>query len=199
MKDKKVTITDTRITYSEDDSKIVMDVVSKELMEFYANIVTQNGGKVLDVGFGLGYSADAIYDKLGCYYCIESNPQIYLKALEWAEGKENVHLFNGDWMDVMAEMPEVGLRFDGIFMDTYDDPNYHKFEGHARFVANEGCVLSIFSYFACRDTKELHSSYFEINSPHRENYPKLIEKGHTCNWSYFIDGEFQKKKVNAAI
>ena len=24
-------------------------------MEFYSNIVTQNGGKVLDVGFGLGY------------------------------------------------------------------------------------------------------------------------------------------------
>ena len=32
-----------------------MDVLSKQLMEFYSNIVTQNGGKVLDVGFGLGY------------------------------------------------------------------------------------------------------------------------------------------------
>ena len=55
LKNKKVTITDTRISYSDDDSKIVMDVVSKQLMEFYSNIVTQNGGKVLDVGFGLGY------------------------------------------------------------------------------------------------------------------------------------------------
>ena len=57
-----------------------MDIVSKELMEFYSNIVTQNGGKVLDVGFGLGYSADAIYNKLGSYYCIESNPQIFDEA-----------------------------------------------------------------------------------------------------------------------
>ena len=196
LENKKVTITDTRISYKDDDSKIVMDVVSKELMEFYSNIVTQNGGKVLDVGFGLGYSADAIYNKLGSYYCIESNPQIYQKALDWAEGKENVHIFKGNWTNVI---PEMNLKFDGIFMDTYDDPNYHEFENYSSLIANEGCVLSIFSYFVCRDTKELHSSYFEINSQHRENYPKLIERGHTCNWSYFIDGEFQKKKVNATI
>jgi len=68
LKEKKVTITDTRISYSDNVSKIVMDVVSKELMEFYSNIVTQNGGKVLYVGFGLGYSANAIYNKVGNYH-----------------------------------------------------------------------------------------------------------------------------------
>ena len=68
-----------------------------------------------------------------------------------------------------------------------------------KLISNENCVLSIFSYFACRDTKDLHSHYFEIKSKHRKNYPKIIEKGHTCNWSYFIDGEFQKKKSNGII
>ena len=77
LKNKKVTITDTRISYSDDDSKIVMDVVSKQLMEFYSNIVTQNGGKVLDVGFGLGYGLITIYNKVGNYHCIETNPQIF--------------------------------------------------------------------------------------------------------------------------
>ena len=173
-----------------------MDIVSKELMEFYSNIVTQNGGKVLDVGFGLGYSADAIYNKLGSYYCIESNPQIFDKARKWASDKTNVHLYFGDWIDVI---PSLDVKFDGIFMDTYDDPNYSKFEDYAKLISNKECVLSIFSYFICRDTEDLHSSYFEITSSHRENYPKLIEKGHTCHWSYFIDGEFQKKKLNEAI
>ena len=84
-------------------------------------------------------------------------------------------------------------------MDTYDDPNYSKFEDYSKLISNENCVLSIFSYFACRDTKDLHSHYFEIKSKHRKNYPKIIEKGHTCNWSYFIDGEFQKKKSNGII
>jgi len=196
LKEKKVTITDTRISYSDDNSKIVMDVVSKELMEFYSNIVTQNGGKVLDVGFGLGYSADEIYKRVGNYHCIESNPQIFKEAQKWAEGKENVHLYFGDWVDVI---PTLDVKFDGIFMDTYDDPNYSKFEDYSKLISNENCVLSIFSYFACRNTNDLHSHYFEIKSKHRKNYPKIIEKGHTCNWSYFIDGEFQKKKSNGII
>ncbi len=196
MKNKKVTITDSRIYYSDDHSSIVMDIVSKELMEFYSNIVTQNGGKVLDVGFGLGYSADAIYKRVGNYHCIESNPQIYSKALEWAEGKENVHIHFGDWIDVI---PELDIKFDGIFMDTYDDSNYNKFEDYAKMVANENCVLSIFSYFSIRDTKDLHSHWFKINSPHRENYPKIIEDGHNCNWTYFIDGDFQKRKKYETI
>ena len=54
MKDKDLIITDTRIEFKDDPNSIVMDVVSKELMEFYSSIVTQNKGKVLDVGFGLG-------------------------------------------------------------------------------------------------------------------------------------------------
>ena len=77
--------------------------------------------------------------------------------------------------------------------------NYSKFEDYVKLISNKECVLSIFSYFICRDTEDLHSSYFEITSSHRENYPKLIEKGLIVHWSYFINGEFQKKKVNEAI
>lgn len=196
MKTQEVTITDNRIYYSDNPESIVMDIVSKELMEFYSNIVTQNSGKVLDIGFGLGYSADAIYNRVGNYYCIESNPQIYLEAVKWAKGKDDVHIYFGDWIDVI---PELDIKFNGIFMDTYDDSNYTKFEDYAKMVTNEGCVLSIFSYFLCRDTKDLHSHYFKINSPYRENYPKIIEDGHTCNWSYFINGNFQKKKEYETI
>ena len=55
MINKKVIISDTRISYSDDSDKIVMDVVSKELMEFYASIVTQQKGKILDVVVDLKY------------------------------------------------------------------------------------------------------------------------------------------------
>ena len=197
MKEQDVTITDSRIYYSEDDTKIVMDIVSKELMEVYSNIVTQNNGKTLDVGFGLGYSADSIYNKVGNYHCIECNPQIYQKALKWAKNKENVHIYFGDWVDVILELSKNGTKFDGIFMDTYEDPNYSSFEKYAKLISNENCVLSIFSYFTNRDVKETHSHYFEIKSKYRKDYPKIIEKGHACNWTYFIDGEFIiKEKCN---
>ena len=65
MKEQRVTITDTIITYLDNPNQVVMDAVSKDLMKAYSNIVCQNKGKVLDVGFGLGYSADAIYNTVG--------------------------------------------------------------------------------------------------------------------------------------
>ncbi len=195
MKDKDLNITDTRIEFKDDPNSIVMDIVSKELMEFYSSIVTQNKGKVLDVGFGLGYSADAIYNKLGSYYCIEVNKQVYDKARVWAEGKSNVHIYYGDWIDVIPDflVDVCKIKFDGIFLDTYKDINYHKFEDYAKLIANDNCVLSIFSYFTLRNISELHSHYFKIDSKYRSNYPKDIEGGHTCHWTYFLDGEFKKK------
>lgn len=196
MIDKKVIIEKNRIYLEEDSMSIVMDVVSKELMEFYSNIVTQNMGEVLDVGFGLGYSADAIYNNVGNYSCIEGNEQIYKNALEWAKDKPNVHIYFGDWIDVI---PTLDRKFDGIFMDTYLDDNYSKFEDYAKQISNENCVLSIFSYFVIRDTSEIHSSNFSITSPYRKLYPKIIEQSHEVNWSYFINGEFVKKQNKSII
>ena len=76
LKNKKVTITDTRISYSDDDSKIVMDV-DPTIDGILPNIVTQNGGKVLDVGFGDIVIDNRSYNKVGNYHCIETNPQIF--------------------------------------------------------------------------------------------------------------------------
>ena len=193
---KKVIITDTRISYKSNPDKIVMDVVSKELMEFYASIVTKDKGKILDVGFGLGYSADAIYNRVNNYTCIECNYQIYLKALEWAKGKNNVNIIYGNWIDVI---PTLNQKFDGIFMDTYDDSNYIKFEEYAKQIAKKNCILSIFSYFALRNVNELNSYSFPITSEHRKNYPKIIEDMHTVHWTFFVDGEFIKKTPYATI
>ena len=119
MKEQRVTITDTRITYLDNPNQVVMDVVSKDLMKAYSNIVCQNKGKVLDVGFGLGYSADAIYNTVGNYTCIEINPQIYQEACKWAQNKSNVKIYLGDWIKVIPEMAYRDITFDGIFMDTY--------------------------------------------------------------------------------
>ena len=41
--------------------------------------------------------------------------------------KDNVNIIYGDWIDII---PTLNKKFDGIFMDTYEDKNYSKFEDY---------------------------------------------------------------------
>ena len=52
---------------------------------------------VTDIGFGLGYSAKAIYERVNNYTCIEINPQIYKKAFLDNKEKLNFNLMNVRW------------------------------------------------------------------------------------------------------
>lgn len=187
MIDKKVTFTDTNIHYTDNPNRIVMDKISKPLMEAYSHIVCQNGGIVLDVGFGMGFSANKMYELADHYHCIEINDQIYDKLVEWAADKPNVTVWYGDWKEII---PQLQIKFDGIFMDTYDDPNYSEFEDYCKSISKEGTVLSIFNYFEIRNTENLHTKVFMVN----ENYENAIEPFHEINWTYFENGEFVKSK-----
>ena len=106
-----------------------MDKIAKPITEEFCNVVGESGGHILDVGFGLGYSADRFYSMgVKSYTCIEINKQIYDTAVEWAKDKDNVEIIFGDWVDVIPTL----IKFDGIFMDTYEDENYSKFEDYAK-------------------------------------------------------------------
>jgi spermidine synthase len=114
------------------------------------------------------------------YTCIEINPQIYEKALEWAKDKPNVDILFGNWIDVI---PTLNKKFDGIFMDTHSDENYKEFEEYCKSIANENCVLSMFKYTPKKNTSELNHYSYAVSS-------KNI---HIINWTYFINGNFIKK------
>ena len=58
MRDKEVVFTDKTIYLKNNNRSIVMDSASKSLMDMYSYVVCQNGGNVLDVGFGMGFSAN---------------------------------------------------------------------------------------------------------------------------------------------
>ena len=96
MKNTKLVITDEVIYVEDNPRQVVMDKGSKGLMELYSIIVTQNKGKILDVGFGMGFSADKIYELTNNYTCIEINYEIFKKALKWSEGKPNTNIYFGD-------------------------------------------------------------------------------------------------------
>jgi spermidine synthase len=186
MKNEVVVFTDKNIHFKENPRSIVMDVASKSLMKMYSYLVCQKGGNVLDVGFGMGFSANEMSSMSNHYTCIEINPQIYERAVDWAKGKQNVTIIFGDWVDII---PQINQKFDGIFMDTHDDMNYEKFEDYCKTIANENCILSIFNYFTFRKQSELNYYEYKVE-PHK--FTKLVSPTHTINWTYFKNGNFEK-------
>ena len=113
----EVYITDDRIQLVNADGMlndgIVMDKIAKDITEEFCKVVHTPNACILDVGFGLGYSANKFYE-LGVksLTIIEINEQIYRKAQEWAEDKPNVKVLMGDWELVIPELRTAGQKYD---------------------------------------------------------------------------------------
>lgn len=168
---------------------VVMDRVETPLMKRYAEIVTQNGGHILECGFGMGISADFIYSSnIDSYTCIEINEDVYVKALEWAKDKTNVSILHGDWVDVI---PKLSMKFDGIFHDTHLDPNFLDFETTCEKIANEDCVLSIFGYTHYPNSIFLDNESFTMDK--RLEYLGMTDNEWIITYSFFNNGSFKKR------
>jgi type IV protein arginine methyltransferase len=93
------------------DSKAVMMAWEKPLMEAHARAVCTKGGRVLNVGFGMGLVDEAIerYEPEE-HAIIEAHPDVYARMLKsgWGERK-NVKIIFGRWQDVL---PQLGT-YDG--------------------------------------------------------------------------------------
>lgn len=108
--------------YTEDsllkNDKIVMHEWEYPMMKMHAEVVTRNGGDILELGFGMGISADYIQGHdITSHTIIENNEVVFEKLEEWAKDKPNVHIIFGDWK---TSLPRT-IKFDGILKDTYDD------------------------------------------------------------------------------
>ena len=110
---EKLIIYDNVIKLSTDnDCSAVMHIGEKHLMIKLAEIVTKNGGDILEIGFGMNLSADAIQSNpnVTSHTIIEIHPVQYERALEWAKDKPNVEIILGDWFHVL---PLIDRKFDG--------------------------------------------------------------------------------------
>jgi SAM-dependent methyltransferase len=190
---KNITITPTSIVNTNSPNVVIMDSAETPLMEKFAQIVTQNGGDILEVGFGLGISAEFIYrNNINSYTCIEIHPEIYQNALKWAQDKKNVKIILGDWIDII---PKLDVKFDGIFMDTFEYLNYNKFEEYCLNIANIDCVLSIFDY----KTQPNKSLYFIEFKMDKIDYLKNKTIFRLFYSHFNGDGFVKRKKSNSLI
>lgn len=139
-KDKNLVFTADSIYFDYDGEKeFVMMEWERPLMEKHANYVCENGGDILEIGFGMGISADYIQaNNINSHTIVEIHPDILNKAYEWAEGKSNINIIAGDWYNSL----DVLSTYDGIFLDTFGDDNIDKFKNHINSLAKSGCKIS---------------------------------------------------------
>lgn len=123
FREQTLKFTDKKIYYIDrktgEEIQVMMDW-EDELMKKSAEYVCENGGDILEIGFGMGISADFIQaNNINSHTIVEYHPEIYNKALAWAENKPKVNIVLGDWYQVRNHL----LTYDGIFYDTWGDEN----------------------------------------------------------------------------
>ena len=122
------------ITPIGEDREVMMDW-EHVLMSSSAAYVTENGGDILEIGFGMGISAGYIQShSILSHTIIENHPEIIAKAQTWAANKPNVSIITGSWYDVLDDLS----TYDGIFYDTYGDTDIQFFTSSLLTLVNPG-------------------------------------------------------------
>ncbi len=112
-----LTFTDSEILLP--DGFEVMMEWERPIMERSAEMITMNGGDVLNVGFGMAIIDTAIqaYD-VSTHTIIEAHPQVVRKARAWARDKNGINIVAKRWQDAIGDIGP----FDGIYFDTLMPP-----------------------------------------------------------------------------
>lgn len=123
------------------DSKVTDDVVrigdmpvmeswEKPYMRHLADVTSKSGGKVLEIGFGLGLSGTMLQEAgmqngVTHHYIIEAHPEVYKKLVEFKEhwdtvpGAPKVVPIFGQWKDAITVLRQDKVQLDGILYDAY--------------------------------------------------------------------------------
>jgi len=115
---------DTNLTFTENEILLpdgfeVMMEWERPIMERSAEMITVNGGDVLNVGFGMAIIDTAIQQfALETHTIIEAHPQVVARAEEWAKDKKGVQIVPTRWQDALEKIGP----FDGIYFDTLMPP-----------------------------------------------------------------------------
>ena len=135
----KIVVEDTGSNWNS--VEVMMDW-EHPMMSSSAAYVTQNGGDILEIGFGMGISAGYIQShSINSHTIVENHPQIIPKAVEWASNKSNVTIVSQSWYDVKDS---IGT-FDGIFYDVFGDEEWTKFSSSLSGFVKSGTKLTFYN------------------------------------------------------
>ena len=128
---------------NESEELIIMMSWEHPVMQRSAEFVCENGGDILEIGFGMGIASDYIQSyNPNSHTIIEMHPELAEKAREWASNKVNVTIIEGDWIE---EVSELG-KFDGIFFDAYGVfGHWGEFASSIANNTKEGCHITFWN------------------------------------------------------
>ena len=146
-KNKTLIFESNKIYYNDANDSIEMEVMmdwEDAVMKKSANYVCENGGDILEIGFGMGIAANYIQaNSINSHTIVENHPQIIEKAKAWASDKPNVTIIENDWNTVKDKRRKICLAtYDGIFYDTFADDNMDNFKSSLANLANTGCKVT---------------------------------------------------------
>mgnify|MGYP001026545388 CR=1 FL=1 len=171
-----------KLSYTEDGRLLdenglaVMMEWEEYIMMKQAETVTQYGGRVLNVGFGMGL-IDSYIQKNGVdeHWIIEPHPDVCEKIIKdgWLK-KPNTRILFSRWQEVLEHLP----KFDGIYIDTWNEdltpffryvPELLKPGGVMTFFNNprsdeDGLHMMQHEYDCFKDWADIQFESFEI--PH---------------------------------
>jgi len=153
-------ITSTMEEYPGEEAIIMMDW-EHPVMSASAAYVTDGGGDILEIGFGMGISAGYIQShSISSHTIIEPHPQMVQKAVEWSNGKSNVTIVSQSWADVTGSLG----RYDGIFYDTSFDDRHNLFSSSLSGLTKSGTKLSVFNSVSSEtNDHNIEMTYKQIN------------------------------------
>lgn len=164
----------------------IMSDSETQIMKRSAEIVAYSGGKILNIGFGMGIIDGFIRDlKPKSHDIIEAHPGIVQYAHDLGFS-ETAQIHHGDWRDVIEEFKEQGIKFDGIYFDTIIlDNGVNEWEDFVKefdSILNKGGTFSYFNNVAASQSPTLpqmiinqgYDMYYEVienNDPNAELFP----------------------------
>jgi protein arginine N-methyltransferase 2 len=140
---RNVVFSEDSIHLENEPNSFVMMSWENELMFEHSKVVCQNGGHILEIGFGMGIFANYVQSfSIQSHTIVEVNPQIYEKLKIWSESKENVRVIYGDWYKIYWKINQH--KYDGIFYDAdCDNISFFREKVVDRSLSKNG----VFSYF----------------------------------------------------
>ncbi len=151
------------------------------MMKKHAEIITENGGDILEIGFGMGICSNFIQEhNIKSHTIIEIHDEVFEKLVEWAKDKPNVIPIKGDWWDSIPNK-----KYDGIMYDTWKDNRNNQFK---KLISQHTKTGTIFTFY---NSYQQESNGFN----YKATYTILDVEPDLQNKKYFTDKKYYLPKV----